>query len=387
MKTVDSRSPLVIIGIQYFLYFGVVGVFLPYFNLYCHHIGLDGFQIGSLSAIRAISFSFFPLIWSHLADRFGMRRGIYILCNLFSVLIWTFFFFTTDFSAMLIISLCYGIFFSPLLSFLETATLEQLIRRKSHYGRIRVWGSISFIIAVLGTGKLTDYFSTRLILYFICLGSLFQGGLSLGLPISNTTLPTHHTEKHPPLFTRQVLIFLLCGFLMQISHGTYYGFFSIHLEALGCSKALIGIAWSLATAAEIIVMFNSGKFFKRFHLEAVIFFSFMIAVLRWLVLYLSTSPAVILLVQITHAFTYGAFHMANVLYMDRLSPAQSKTTGQAAYNAVNYGMGMMVSFFLNGVLYEAMGAQTLFLMSAGVALTGGILFKIFFRSPKRLSPI
>ena len=154
-------------------------------------------------------------------------------------------------------------------------------------------------------------------------------------------------------------------------------FFSIHLEKLGFGSTFIGITWALASTAEILVMIKSDKIFSRFSLEKVLFFSFLVAAARWLILFLTDSAAVILLSQILHAVTYGAFHMASILYIDRLAPDQAKTLGQAVNNALTYGLGLMVGFFINGYVYEITGSHTLFLMSALIALSGGMLFQSY----------
>lgn len=369
-----SQFVRTIISIQYFLYFGTLGVFLPYFNLYCHHIGLSGLEIGLISGIRSAAFSLFPLLWGVVADRTGDRRPIYIACNIAGMFIWTLYFFTTDFQLMLIITFFYGLFYSPVISFLEAATMDSLGDRKRSYGRIRAWGSVSFILAVIGIGKLTDSFSMHLILSCILAGSLLQSAFSIGIPKTIVTKEGFKSERVQPLFTRSTVVFLLCGFLMLVSHGAYYGFFSIHLEAIGCSKTFIGAAWALAVAAEIIVMVNSGKLFRHLSLEKVLLYSFLIATVRWFILFLSNSPAILFASQVLHAFTYGSFHMASILYMDRLSPEKSKTLGQAANNAVTYGLGLMVGFFLSGALYKAAGANNLFLVSAGISAAAGVIF-------------
>jgi PPP family 3-phenylpropionic acid transporter len=164
---------------------------------------------------------------------------------------------------------------------------------------------------------------------------------------------------------------------MLVSHGAYYGFFSIHLENLGYGSTFIGIAWALASTAEILVMIKSEKIFDRFSLENVLFFSFLVAAARWMILYAAESAAIILLSQILHAVTYGTFHMASILYIDRLAPEQAKTLGQAVNNSLSYGLGLMVGFFINGYVYEITGSYTLFLMSALIALAGGMLFQSY----------
>jgi PPP family 3-phenylpropionic acid transporter len=170
---------------------------------------------------------------------------------------------------------------------------------------------------------------------------------------------------------------------MLASHSAYYGFFSIHLENLGYHSTFIGIAWALASTAEILVMVKSNKIFSRFSLENALFFSFLVAVVRWVILFFAESAALILLSQLLHAVTYGTFHMASILYIDRLAPENAKTLGQAVNNGITYGLGLMVGFFINGYVYEITGSFTLFLMSALIALAGGLLFQSYQLASRR----
>ncbi|MEZ4527822.1 MAG: MFS transporter [Desulfobacterales bacterium] len=257
---------------HYFLYFGVMGIFLPYFNLYCFHLGFDGFQIGVLSAMRSVSMVLFPVLWSMAADRFRIRRGIFVLCSFSSAIIWTAFLFTAEFHMILIISIVYGVFYSPMISFMEAFTMDILEKDKSSYGRVRAWGTIAFIFISGGMGKLIDLYSVRLILIMILAGSLVQALLSPKVP--RISGQGRKYGKPDFLFRARPLVFLFCAFLMLVSHGTYYGFFSIHLETLGYSKTFIGLAWALASVAEIGVMMSSARIFKRFAIEKVLLFSF-----------------------------------------------------------------------------------------------------------------
>ena len=316
----------------------------------------------------------FSLAWGLLADRFQRRWTIYILCSAGSTLIWIFFLFTGDFWLMLMITVAYVAFYAPIISFLEAFTMDQLAYRKEIYGTVRVWGSIGFILVVIGLGRAIDFFPIRLTVVLILVGSLFQAVGALRMPGSTSDrLPFLH-PSFGSLLNRRVILFLSSGFLMLVSHGAYYGFFSIHLENLGYSRTFIGLAWAVASLAEILVMVKSEVIFKRYALEKVLVFSFAVAAIRWIVLYFARAPALILSSQALHAVTYGTFHIASILCIDRLAPKQAKTVGQAVNNAVQYGLGLMVGFFLNGFLYERIGSAALFMMSAGIAVAGGALF-------------
>ncbi len=376
--TTDRQPRLkFIISSQYFIYFGVLGIFLPYFNLYCYHLGFSGLQIGLLSALRSLTLVLFPLIWGSLADRFQIRKPIYILCTVMSTSIWAFYLFFVDFWPMLLIAVSYGIFYAPIISFLEAVTMDVLGREKKSYGRIRAWGSISFIVMVLVLGKIIDLYSVDIILILILAGSLILAAISVGIPAVKPQKQELLQPGAGSLLQRRVIIFLFCAFLMLVSHGAYYGFFSIHLENLGYGSTFIGVAWALASTSEILVMIKSKKIFDRFSLENVLFFSFLVAAVRWMILFFAGSTVVILLSQILHAITYGTFHMASILYIDKLAPGQAKTLGQAVNNALTYGLGLMVGFFVNGYVYEITGSHTLFLMSALIALAGGMLFQSY----------
>lgn len=362
------------VGTQYFLYFGVLGVFLPYFNLYCYHLGFSGAQIGAISASRSITMVAFALIWSMLADRYGARRPIYIFCSVVSALVWALFFATTAFWPMLLITVLYGVFHAPIISFLEAFAMDALGHEKQSYGRIRAWGSVSFITVVIVLGRVIDLFSIDLILALIFGGSILLSLMAFRVPRLTKVQQAAGMRHLKAFLNLPVVIFLCCSFLMLVSHGTYYGFFSIHLETLGYSKTFIGMTWALASTSEILVMVTSKKIFDKFALEKVLLFSFAIAALRWVLLFVVQSAPMILFAQVLHAITYGAFHMASILYIDRLSPAPLKTFGQAVNNAVQYGLGLMTGFFLNGFLYDSLGSFNLFLISAVIAVCGGLLF-------------
>jgi len=377
MKPETHHVSRAAVASQYFLYFGVMGLYLPYFNLYCYHLGFSGVQIGVLSALRAVAMVVFPMAWGALADRMKGRRPIYILCNWVSAAVWSLFLLTENFAAMAWITFVYGLFYSPIISFLEAITMETLGSEKKRYGRIRLWGSISFITIVLAFGKIIEVLSIRVIIIAILCGSLLLAFVAGSVPRDRREKKALFARGASALFHRRAVVFLASAFLMLASHGAYYGFFSIHLENLGYSSIFIGASWALASTAEILTMVFSGAIFSRFMLERVLLASFAAAVLRWALLGVATSPALILLTQVLHAMTYGTFHMASILYIDRLSPGDAKNLGQAVNNSLTYGLGLMVGFFLNGYLYGMIGSWGLFHVSSLIAAAAGALFGVY----------
>lgn len=316
------------------------------------------------------------LFWASLADRRGWRKPIYVMCSLLSALVWLFYFGTTDFEAVLAITLIHALFMGPLISFLEASSMDTLGEERGRYGRLRLWGSVNFILTVLLLGRLTDRYGLGVFLVMVAAGFGVHSMVALKTPAMAPRSPGGG-KRDKGLWRPRVIVFLASGFLMLASHGAYYGFFSIHLKDLGFSRTFIGAAWAVATASEIGVMWFSERLFRRLSLEQILVFCLAAAVLRWAALSVARTAPAILSTQLLHALTYGGFHMASILTMDALAPKGAKTLGQALNNGVQYGLGLMSGLLAAGYLYEGMGSRALFLVSAGVAAAGCLILGIY----------
>jgi PPP family 3-phenylpropionic acid transporter len=166
---------------------------------------------------------------------------------------------------------------------------------------------------------------------------------------------------------------------MVLSHGAYYGFFSIHLEQIGFGNLFMGVSWAVAVVSEIAVMILAKPMVRRFSPERLLMFCLIVAAGRWAALGWFNTPVIVLLSQLLHAFTYAAFHITSVIYMDELSPSGAKTMGQSINNSVQYGLGMMAGFFLSGYLLEKAGGGIAFLVSSGMAIAAFAIMGIHLR--------
>ena len=365
------------LSLQYFIYFSTLGVFLPYFNLYCHELGFSSFKIGMLSSTKTVTAIIFPMLWGYLADRFQARKKIFFSTIFCSALAWLFFFFTQNFTLMLVIIFFHGLFYSPIISFMETFTVELLGRKKKKYGQIRLWGSIGFICSVFLTGWLLDLFHTNIILILILVGLLLQFFIALKLQDNQARSAGNNQFSIKSFLNRKTAVFLFVSFLMLGSHSPYYSFYSIYLSDKGLDNIYIGFSWGIAVFAEIIIMHNSNRIFKKVAPLSVLIFSMFAASFRWMILYFTSDIIVILASQVLHCFSYASFHMASILYIDELSPEGQKTTGQAINNAIGYGAGLLAGNIISGAAYDVFGGQNLFLGASFVAMSGGFILMSF----------
>lgn len=361
------------ISIQYFVYFFTLGVFLPYFNLYCHSIGFSSIEIGIISSLKTFSVIIFPILWGIVADRFAARKRIFIIANFGASFFWGFFFFSKDFYIMLLIMLFYSVFHAPIISFLEAFTMDILGKTRNKYGKVRLWGSMGFIISVFIIGYLMEILGADIVIIVIFVGTVVHFLLSLSMSDFSSEIRQRNSFNGFFFINKNLVLFLAASVLMLMSHGPYYSFFSIYLSDQGAAHSFIGFAWGVAVVAELIVMYNSSFIFRFFSPKKVLCFSMLAACFRWVILYFVTLKWAILLSQVLHCFTYASFHIASIIYMDTISPKDKKTTGQAINNSLTYGFGLMIGNFLSGYFYDYYGGQVLFLYAGGCVFIGYIL--------------
>jgi PPP family 3-phenylpropionic acid transporter len=355
----------------YFSYFAVLGVFLPYFNLYCKSLGFASWQIGALSMVvpAARVISGFALI--HWADRTRRQRLTTRVAAWGSVVASSLYLLADRFPAMLLCMVVYGVIHVPLLPLVEAVTLERVTASRWDYARIRLWGTIGFICLSVGFGKVVAVFP----LVSVLVGLVF---LSVCTAVTVEALPSvEHPVGHEvpaifPILRRPTLaIFLLCCVLMQMSHGAYYGFFSIYMESVGVDRTTIGLLWGLATISELVVMYGAGWLVGRLGESRVLTLSLALAALRWAILAVTDAMPAVAAAQVLHAFTFGTFHVAAIHFTHDAFPRPLRASGQSLYSLSSYGVGMILGFGGSGLFYDVIGPRGLFAASCILALIAG----------------
>lgn len=364
-------------GAFYFIFFAFMGIQIPYLNLYLHHIGFTSFQIGIVAAATPLVRVFSPGFWGYIADKGNKNGNLCHILTCISPLVFAALLFAKDFSSILLTIALFTFFWAPILSMVEAASVTFIKQSGADYGRIRVWGTISFITLSYITGMILDYSPIRMVIYGMLLFLVINAGVVNKLPMqkggdSNLKLGNLITA----LKERDILVFLTIAMLMQLSHSTYYGFLSIYLESLGYSKTMIGLLWALGPLGEIIIMLKADYLIRRFGTIPLLMFSLFMAALRWTIFASFTHIVPILVAQALHSFTFGTFHVAAVHHAEKIFPFNMKNTAQALYSSSSYGTGLVLGTLISGFLYDKTGAPALFLMSAMAALIGIFLIRL-----------
>jgi PPP family 3-phenylpropionic acid transporter len=365
----------------YFFYFAFIGAFSPYFGLYLQSLSFSAWDIGLLMSQMQLMRLFGPYLWGALADRLARRVPIIRLAGVLSLIGFSAFFFVRSFDAFLLAMAVLSFFWSAALPLVETVTFDHLREEPARYSRIRLWGSVGFIVAVMGTGALLDHLALPSLLWVIV--ATLSGILLYALVLPEA--PAHvHFAEHPPVgeILRQPRVralFASC-FAMSAAHGALYIFYSIYLADHGYSKSLVGGLWSLGVLAEIAVFYYMSRLMRRFGLRSILLASFAAAVLRFLMIGWGVeSLTVIVLAQLLHGLTFGAYHAAAITAVNGWFPGRSQARGQALYSSLSFGAGGLLGGLLSGWMWDGIGAALTFTLSAVFALLGLLLVALWVR--------
>ena len=350
----------------YLFYFGSLGALMPYLSLYLKALGFDAHAIGELTAIIMATKIIAPNIWGWLADHTGrhiifVRVGSFlaILCFLGMLVADSYFWLAVVLSS-------FSFFWNAVLPSFEATTLAGLGSQSHHYSRIRLWGSIGFIITVILFGWLFQYVSITLLPTLLI--GLFAGIwlTSLLVPEAPTAqLSVSHESFYQILKRPSVIALFFACFLMQASHSPYYVFYSIYLEESGYSRNLIGQLWALGVIAEIGVFLLMPRLLRHFRLNDLLIISLGATSIRWLLIgsYVESLP-ILLFAQLLHAASFGMYHGVVMQLIRQIFADSHQGKAQALYGSLSFGVGGAVGSLVSGYTWEITGAPLNFFGAA-----------------------
>ena len=360
----------------YFAYFAFVGAFTPFWALYLKSLAFSAFQIAVLMSLFQVARIFAPSLWGWLADHLGRRVPIIQWLAGLSVLSYVGVFFGTSFSWLFAVMLLLSFFWSASLPLIETVTLGHLGDRFDRYGRIRMWGSIGFILAVVGLGYVLDLANMQALLWVLL--SLLVAVPLLSYRLPEPLITAHHNDASSIwqlIRQPQVIALMTACFTMSAAHGVYYTFYSIYLVEHGYSASQVGWLWALGVVCEILIFLCMPMLTKNFGLRRILLASLFLAFIRFTVIGWAVDFWwLILFAQILHAATFGSYHAAAVALTHRYFKGRHQSKGQGLYTSVSYGIGGTFGAVISGFAWDAIGPSWTFTLSAAYAMLGCILF-------------
>lgn len=347
----------------------------PYWGLYLQSLQFNAWQIGVLMSLLQVMRIFAPNIWGWLSDHTGRRAAIVQVAATGSLICFTGVFWGHGFIWLFVVMASMSFFWSASLPLVEATTLSSLGEHIHRYGRIRLWGSVGFIVTVLGLGYWLNFRPASDLPWVVLALMLGIALLARWIPDVKSTRPAlAHVAIWQVVRRPEVMALLAACFLMAVAHGPYYAFYSIYLVEHGYSKSVVGWLWALGVICEIAVFIWLPRWIPNVSMVRVLLATFAIAVLRFLMIAWGVEHLIwIVIAQTLHAATFGAYHLAAVALIHRYFHGRNQARGQGIYNGMTYGAGGTVGGLYAGAIWDGLGASWVFAIAAGCALLAFIL--------------
>lgn len=366
----------------YFFYFAFIGAYNSYFGLYLKSLEFSALMIGVVISMMQIMRIFAPYLWGALADRWGRRTPLICMSVTMGLLCFVPLFFLDRFVPILAMIAVLALFWSAALPLTESLTLEHLRTQPERYGRIRLWGSLGFIVVVATVGNLLDYTPARAVLWSCVVLLAGTAMAAMFMPEAPVRHIEHEAEPLLPLLKRpEVKTVLAACFFMSVAHGPLYVFYSIHLVDHGYSKTAVGLLWALGVVAEIVVFIYMPQILRRWSLRGLFLFSFAAAGLRFLLIAWGVeSLPLVLFAQVLHGATFGVCHATAMAALNRWFDPRHQGRVQGLYGSASFGAGGLVGALIGSWMWQPFGAGWVYTLASVAGLCGLLL--IFSGLPK-----
>jgi PPP family 3-phenylpropionic acid transporter len=363
-----------------FVYFAAIGLFNPYAPLWFQSLGMSTLAIGAIASLQAWTRVLAPYGWSWAGDHGGRRVELIRLAALGCVLSALGLLGVEGAAAISVMTMLLFMANAGIVPLYE-ATLAHLLSTGSggmdlaRYGRVRVWGSVGFIVSVTAFGAVLDLAGIR---WFPVIAAAVNGALfvvALRLPtLRDETVADAAAPPVLPVLRRPVVAWFFASiFCTVLAHTSLYAFFSLYLVSLGYPKSAVGALWAVSVAVEILFFWTQGRW------------SAWLAPERWLQVVAAATavrfaaiaagggwPVVLVLAQLAHAITFAAHHAACIALVHRHFPGRLRGRGQALYTILGYGFPGVVGGVAGGWLIEQQGFASVFWAAAAAGLLAWI---------------
>ncbi len=354
------------LALSYFTYFFSYGIFLPFWSVWLAGVGLAPETIGLLLGSGLIArFLGSLLLAPRVTDPSRLVFALRLLALLTLFFVVAFWFGETS-AWLLMVMVGFNLFFSPLVPLTDALAGTWQKQITMDYGRVRLWGSLAFVIGSAITGKLVSVFSYQAILVLLSIG---VASMLIGMLLRPEVMPQGESRQKEAAGWQawKTLVFsswrfLACVSLLQGAHAAYYGFSAIYWQGAGYSASVVGYLWSLGVVAEIVVFALSNKLFRRWGARDLLLLSGAAGILRWSLMAWTTDLSWLIAAQILHCGSFTVCHLAAMRYISARQGSEVIRL-QAVYSAVAMGGGIAVMTMFSGFLYQHLHGGVFWIMA------------------------
>jgi PPP family 3-phenylpropionic acid transporter len=359
------------VAVFYAALFLIYGVHVPYLPVWLDWRGLTPAQIGIVMATPFFVRLLVTPTVAIFADHHASHRRTIALLALLATAATLALAAAHGFWTILLLSAVFVVATHTIMPLTETIALAGVRTTGLDYGRMRLWGSLTFIGAGFAGGALIDGFGSGIGIWLIVGGTAATAAAAHLLPAPAAECAAEQGTAQPrwreaarlaraPVF----LLFLLAVGAVHGSQATFFTFGALHWRGQGVSAAWIGVLWAIGVAAEVLLFAFSGAVLRRIGPPALLVIGAAAAVVRWAAMAAEPPLSVLVPLQLLHGLTYGATHLGAIHFIDRAVPERAAGTAQALYATVAAGVAMGLATIAAGRLYATFGGQSYLAMAA-----------------------
>lgn len=374
------------IALFYAALFLIYGVQVPYLPVWLDWKGLTAAEVSIVAAAPFFVRIVVTPVVSLVADAWGIHRRLVIAISTLALAAALVLARVSGFWPILLAGVVMMVCGSTVMPLAETVAVDAVRRKGLDYGRMRLWGSATFILASWGGGAAVQHWGGGVGVWLIVCGAVATVLAAIALPVPDRRTaprPRAASEGEPveaavtegprpsalaaalrlvrqPLF----LVFLVAAGATQASHAMLYTFGALNWRGQGISTTWIGILWAIGVGVEIALFAWAKPIAARLGLMQLMTLGAAACVMRWTALAADPPLALLLPLQLLHGLTYGATHVAAIKFIARAVPVEAAGTAQGLYATIAAGIGHGAATLASGALYARYGGAGYLAMAA-----------------------
>ena len=356
--------------------FLAVGIHLPFWPAWLKFRGLDTAEISLILSVGVWIRAFASPFIAHFADRSGANKKIIMISAGGAVIAYALFGIADGFWMLFVVNVAASAMFMALIPLGENLASRASLEHGFDYGRVRLWGSMTFILAAYAGGWVVEETGDAAILWMIVAAMIAAFIAGFGLPERPTRDPATVPDVRYPAFAllrqKRFLVFIAAVSLLQSSHAVLYVFGTIHWRDAGIADDVIGALWAVGVIAEIMLFAFSGAVVARVSPIRLMYIAAGGGVVRWAILANTTDVTTLFATQWLHGLTFGAAHLAAMHHMLRTVPERMSASAQGLYSGFAIGLVMGLMMLVTGWLYAGYGGGAFYAMTVLSAAGGAV---------------
>ncbi|QTH42442.1 MFS transporter [Cohnella sp. LGH] len=371
-----------------FVMYGALAVYGTFFSLYLKDIGISPIEIGTLLAGGPIVSLVANPLWAYWADRMRNNRIVLILALIGAFATMQVVFSTGNEPLIYGAILVYFIFQSPLFTQSNSLILNTIEGTRHKFGAFRMWGSLGWAVTAAASGPLIGHLGIHKLWVVFDVAMLVAIAIAFLLPRGSEMQNAGSSNKtsYAQIFANRPFLMLLgIGVLVSVPNSINGTFVGLYIDQLGGSASVVG--WSMFATAflEAPVFLLMDKYMKRSVKPMVgwLVIASLLYTIRWALMGTADTALQIVAIQLMHCATFGIYYYVGTQLTSLFVPAEYRSSGQAIYGLTWGGVSGILAGTVGGWMFQELGPQEMYRISAGVTLMGTIAFCAMLRMVSR----